>query len=71
MEAEIRFIKPMKTSSYIIMDLESISDNQTKVSWSNAGTLNYPINIMIPILEKMLPKDMDSSLTNLKNILEN
>ena len=53
------------------MDLESISDNQTKVSWSNAGTLNYPINIMIPILEKMLPKDMDSSLTNLKNILEN
>ena len=71
MEAEIRFIKPMKTSSYIIMDLESITDNQTKVSWSNAGTLNYPINIMIPMLEKMLPKDMDSSLTNLKNILEN
>jgi len=71
MEAEIRFIKPMKTSSYIIMDLESIADNQTKVSWSNAGTLNYPINIMIPMLEKMLPKDMYSSLTNLKNILEN
>lgn len=70
-EAEIRFIKPMKTSSYIIMDLESIADNQTKVSWSNAGTLSYPINIMIPMLEKMLPKDMDSSLTNLKNILEN
>ncbi|MBK7360421.1 MAG: SRPBCC family protein [Saprospiraceae bacterium] len=71
MEAEIRFIKPMKTSSYIIMDLESIADNQTKVSWSNAGTLNYPANIMIPMMEKMLPKDMDISLTNLKNILEN
>ncbi|MFZ1299125.1 MAG: SRPBCC family protein [Saprospiraceae bacterium] len=71
MEAEIRFIKPMKTSSYIIMDLESIADNQTKVSWSNAGTLNYPVNIMIPMMEKMLPKDMDISLTNLKNILEN
>ncbi|MBK7360078.1 MAG: SRPBCC family protein [Saprospiraceae bacterium] len=71
MEAEIRFIKPMKTSSYIIMELESIADNQTKVSWSNAGTLNYPVNIMIPMMEKMLPKDMDISLTNLKNILEN
>lgn len=71
LEAEIRFTKPMETSSYIIMDLESISENQTKVSWSNAGTLKYPINIMIPMLEKMLPKDMNSSLSNLKNILEN
>lgn len=71
MEAEIRFIKPMETSSYIIMDLESISENQTKVSWSNAGTLKYPINIMIPMLEKMLPKDMNISLSNLKSILEN
>jgi len=69
-ETEIRFVKPMAASAYIIMETESLSDDQTKVSWSNAGTLKYPINIMIPMMEKMLPKEMDSSLSTLKNILE-
>ena len=70
MEAEIRFVKPMAATATIIMETESLSDDQTKVSWSNAGTLKYPVNIMIPMMEKMLPKEMDSSLSNLKSILE-
>ncbi len=69
-ESEIRFVKPMKTSARVVMETESISPEQTKVTWSNAGTLNYPLNIMIPMLEKNLPKDMDASLQNLKNILQ-
>ena len=69
-ETEIRFVKPMAATACIIMETESLSDDQTKVSWSNAGTLKYPINIMIPMMEKMLPKEMDSSLSILKNILE-
>ena len=69
-ETEIRFVKPMTTSATIIMETESLSDNQTKVTWSNAGTLKYPINIMIPMMEKHVVKDMDSSLSTLKNILE-
>jgi len=60
----------MKTSASIIMETESLSDNQTKVTWSNAGTLKYPLNIMIPMFEKMFAKDMDISLSTLKNILE-
>jgi hypothetical protein len=69
-EMEIRFIKPMAVRASIIMETESLSDNQTKVYWSNAGTLNYPINILIPIMERSVAKDMDSSLLTLKNILE-
>lgn len=69
-EAEIRFVKPMAATACIIMETESLSNDQTRVSWSNAGTLKYPINIMIPMMEKMLPKEMDSSLSTLKNILE-
>ena len=69
-ETEIRFIKPMIATASIIMETESLSDNQTKVSWSNAGTLKYPINIMIPMMEKHVSKDMDISLSTLKNILE-
>jgi hypothetical protein len=69
-EMEIRFVKPMKVSATIIMETESLSGNQTKVSWSNAGELKYPLNIMIPMMEKSVAKDMDISLTTLKSILE-
>ncbi len=74
-ETEIRFVKPMAVSAHVIMETESLSDpdshrDQTKVSWSNAGTLKYPINLMIPFMEKSVAKDMDISLLTLKNILE-
>lgn len=69
-ETQIRFVRPMKTNADVIMETEAISDNQTKVSMSNAGTLSYPMNLMIPIVEKMFPKDMDISLATLKSILE-
>jgi hypothetical protein len=69
-EMEIRFVKPMVTSANIILETESLSGDQTKVTWSNAGTLKYPVNIFVPMMEKMLPKEMDSSLLILKNILE-
>ena len=69
-ETEIRFVKPIRTSAKVIMETESLADNQTKVSLSNAGTLKYPLNIMIPLLEKNFPKALDSSLSTLKNILE-
>ena len=69
-ETEIRFVKPMKVSASIIMETEALSGNQTKVSWINTGILKYPVNIMIPMMEKSVAKGMDSSLLNLKNILE-
>lgn len=67
---EIRFIKPMRVTASAIMETASLSDAQTKVTWSNAGKLNYPLNIMIPMAEKNFAKDMDASLVTLKSILE-
>jgi len=69
-ETEIRFVKPMRATASIIMETVSLPDNQTKVSWSNAGVLKYPVNIMVPMMEKHVAKDMDFSLSTLKNILE-
>ena len=69
-ETEIRFVKPMTAVGYALMDTESLSDNQTKVSWSNAGTLKYPLNILVPMVEKHGVRDIDGSLATLKNILE-
>jgi hypothetical protein len=69
-ETEIRFVRPMATSASIVMETESLPNDQTKVNWSNAGKLKYPVNIMIPMMEKHVAKDMDSSLSTLKNIFE-
>jgi len=60
----------MRVTASVIMETESLSDSQTKVSLINAGTLKYPLNIMIPMAEKNFPKEMDASLSALKDILE-
>ncbi|MBK9737576.1 MAG: hypothetical protein IPO92_22510 [Saprospiraceae bacterium] len=69
-ETQIRFVRPIKTTANVIMEIASLSDDQTKVNLINSGTLNYPMNIFIPMAEKNFPKDMDSSLLTLKNLLE-
>ncbi len=65
-EMDIRFVKPMKTSAPILIDTESLSNNQTKVIWRNAGTFKYPLKVIIPIVEKHVKKDLDISLPTLK-----
>lgn len=67
---EIRFTGSFMAVAYADYTLQTVEDNQTKVRWSNASTLKYPMNVMIPMVEKMLPKDMNVSLLNLKTILE-
>jgi len=69
-ETEIRFVKPMKMASKVIMETEALSNNQTKISLINTGKIAYPMNIFIPMAEKNFPKDMDESLLTLKNLLE-
>jgi len=69
-ESEIRFEKPMKVSARIVMETEALAEGQTKVYWSNAGRLNYPVNLFIPMMQRSVAKDMDGSLITLKDILE-
>jgi uncharacterized protein YndB with AHSA1/START domain len=69
-ETEIRFIRPFVSVAYANLITESLSDNQTKVTWTNASRMKYPLNIMLSTIEKMLAKDMDTSLQTLKSILE-
>ena len=69
-EMEIRFVRPMAGIAYAKMTAESLSDNQTKVSWTTAAPMKYPLNIMLSMIVKMLEKDMNTSLTTLKKILE-
>lgn len=69
-EMEIRFIKPMKATARIMMETTPMTNGQTLLSWSNAGTLPVPVNLFIPKMEKHVAKDMDKSLLILKGLLE-
>jgi hypothetical protein len=69
-ETQIRFVKPMSMTADVIMETETVTDNQTRVSLINSGTMKYPMNLFIPMAEKKFPKDMDDSLATLKSILE-
>lgn len=69
-DTEIRFVRPFAGLAHVNMSTEAIAENQTKVSWSNVSKMTYPMNIMVSMIEKMLVKDMDTSLGNLKRILE-
>lgn len=69
-ETEIRFVKPMIAVGHVVMETEPLSKSETKVHWSNTGVLNYPLNIMVPMVEKHVAQDMITSLSALKIILE-
>lgn len=69
-ETEVRFVRPMPAIAHSNWVMESINDSQTKLSWTNASKMKMPFNIMSSMIERMLVKDMNASLANLRAILE-
>lgn len=69
---ELRFKEPFESTDNAYMITEAISPNQTKVKWGFDGKMPYPMNLMLPIMdmEKMLGKDLQDGLNNLKDVLE-
>lgn len=69
---EIRFEKPFNNTSEAYFTTVAVSDNQTKVSWAFIGTTTYFMRVLHLLLnlKKVLGKDMQTSLNNLKRILE-
>lgn len=69
---EIRFIKPFEGKADATMQTQDAGNGQTIVVWAFSSAMKYPMNIMLLFMdfEKMLGKDMEVSLFNLKNVLE-
>jgi uncharacterized membrane protein len=69
---ELRFIKPFKSTSEAYMVTEKSSDSQTRVKWGFTGKMNYPMNLMLLFMDmnKMIGKDFENGLNNLKTLLE-
>jgi hypothetical protein len=69
---ELRFIKPFEATDYAYMITESENENATKVKWGFDGKMDYPMNFMLLVMDmdKMLGKDLETGLRNLKANLE-
>ena len=72
LDVEVRFIKPFEGIANTPFTTESLQPDQTKVKWGMSSQLKYPKNIMLWFLnfEKILGRDLEVSLGNLKNNLE-
>jgi uncharacterized membrane protein len=68
-EAELRFCNHENTT-HIRTNIESVEGNKTKVSTIMSATPSFPMNLIVPMMKKMLKKNMDQNNANLKKILE-
>jgi uncharacterized protein YndB with AHSA1/START domain len=69
-DCEIRFEKPFEAVASTSMTTDSVAANQTKVTWVFAGRYNYPMNLMNLFVGKVLGGDLQTSLENLKKVVE-
>jgi hypothetical protein len=66
----VRFIEPFEGEAAAIMKTEPLAANQTKLTWRMEGRNHYPLNLMNLFVPGLLGKDLETSLGNLKTILE-
>lgn len=69
---EIRFLEPMKSTDNAYITFKAVNDTVTNVKWGFFGKIKYPMNLMLLFMDmdKMLGKDLEGGLSNLKGILE-
>jgi hypothetical protein len=69
-DVDLNFERPMKGEAKASNLLESISENQTKVTAEFYGHSSYPMNLMNFVGEKYIIEAETKNLANLKKILE-
>ncbi|MES2004161.1 MAG: SRPBCC family protein [Bacteroidota bacterium] len=70
---KLRFFKPFEGEADSWLITSPVNNNETKVSWGFYGKRNFANRIFHFLfnMKKMLGKDLQTSLQNLKGILEN
>ena len=69
-DVELRFEKPFKATNQAYTTTISLNGNRTKVTTVFSGSNPFPMNLMSVFIRKMLIKDMNQNMANLKSILE-
>lgn len=70
MEVEVRFKKPFEATNYALSTVRTIADSQTEVTTKFFGQCKFPMNVMFIFMSKILAKDMNKNLQNMKANLE-
>lgn len=70
-ESELRFLKPWKSTSDCYIQVGD-QNGQTKVTWGFTGKNKFPMSIMMLFMnmDKMVGKDFEEGLKNLKAVFE-
>lgn len=70
-DSELRFFKPWRSTSDAYMITEDYDHGQTKVRWGFKGKTPIPFNILMLFMnmDKMVGKDFEEGLENLKSKL--
>jgi hypothetical protein len=66
----IRFFRPMQNTGKSKFQITSTGDESSSVVWIFDSPSKFPMSLFSPIFKKMLGKDIEKGLVNLKNILE-
>ncbi|MDB5127877.1 SRPBCC family protein [Mucilaginibacter sp.] len=71
-DIRVVFIKPFAGVADTYISTQTVTDDTTTVKWSFDSKMAFPMNAMLLFMnmDKMLGKDMEISLNNLKQILE-
>jgi uncharacterized protein YndB with AHSA1/START domain len=69
---ELRFLSPFEATEPAYMSTKSASDTSTQVDWGFSGHMDYPMNLMLVVMdfETMIGNDLQEGLNNLKQVLE-
>jgi hypothetical protein len=66
----VRFFRPMKNTGTIKFNINSVADEKTSVEWIFDSPSRFPMVLFTPIFKRMLGKDLEKGLVNLRSILE-
>jgi len=66
----IRFTRPMKNIGKTKFQITGSADGYTSVDWIFDSPSKFPMSLFSPIFKRMLGKDLEKGLSNLKDILE-
>ncbi len=69
-EVEIRFKKPFEATNRALTIVKSLDANQCTISNVFTGSSKYPMNLMNLIMDRLVGKDMQQNLENIKKNLE-
>jgi hypothetical protein len=67
----IRFFRPMQNTGKSKFQITGSGNDSTSVVWIFDSPAKFPMSLFSPIFKRMLGKDIEKGLINLKSILEN